>query len=67
MIKNNNIAVLTGSPTRTLQFGEIWHFFEQQLHYPVAVLEAEYINSSDLKKYDVLILPDGWYGRFLDK
>ena len=67
MIKNSKIAVLTGEPTRTLQFGEIWHFFEQQLRYPVTVLEGEYINSSDLENYDVLILPDGWYGRFLDK
>ena len=30
-------------------------------------IEGEYINSSDLENYDVLILPDGWYGRFLDK
>ena len=66
MIKNSKIAVLTGEPTRTLQYGEIWHFFEQQLHYPITVLESDYINGSDLENYDILVLPDGWYGRFMD-
>lgn len=67
MVKDSKIAVLTGEPTSTLQFGEVWHFFEQQLHYPITVLEGERINSRDLEEYDVLILPDGWYGSFLDE
>ena len=66
LIKKNNIAVLTGKPTSTLQFGEVWHFFEQQLKYPVTVLESDYLNAEDLEEYDVLILPDGWYGSFMN-
>ncbi|WP_010520055.1 M14 family metallopeptidase [Croceivirga radicis] len=67
MIKAPRVAVLSGEPTRTLQFGEIWHFFEQQLNYPITVLEGSYAKRVDLDTYDVLILPDGNYGRFLDE
>lgn len=67
MIKNNKIAVLSGEPTSTLRFGEIWHFFEQQLHYPVTVIDTEYMAGVDLLEYDVLILPDGdGYEDFMD-
>ncbi len=67
MIRDNKIAVLSGEPTSTLQFGEVWHFFEQQLHYPVAVIDTEYMTSVDLSEYDVLILPDGeGYEDFMD-
>jgi len=59
MVPDIKIAVLGGNPTSTLRFGEVWHFFEQQLNYPIAVLDADYIKSVDLSDYDVLILPDG--------
>ncbi len=66
MVNDVNIAILAGEPTSTLRFGEIWHFFEQQLHYPVSVLDESYFSRVDLSKYDVLILPDGrGYGGFL--
>ncbi|MEX0287685.1 MAG: M14 family zinc carboxypeptidase [Flavobacteriaceae bacterium] len=68
MIPETKIAVLAGDPTSTLRFGEIWHFFEQQLKYPMAVLDADYIKGVDLSEYDVLVLPDGWgYGRFMNE
>ena len=59
MIEKPRIAILSGEPTSTLSFGEIWHFFEQQLRYPISVLDMEYFESIDLTEYEVLILPDG--------
>lgn len=68
VIQNLNIAVLSGKPTSTLRFGEIWNFFEQQLNYPVTILDEEYFHKVDLSRYDVLILPDGrGYNSFLNK
>ncbi|WP_273567630.1 M14 metallopeptidase family protein [Maribacter halichondriae] len=60
MIGEVKVAILSGEPTSTLQFGEVWHFFEQQLHYPVAILDSEYWSRVDLSEYDVLVLPNGW-------
>ncbi|WP_282051156.1 M14 metallopeptidase family protein [Maribacter aquivivus] len=66
VIQNLNIAVLSGEPTSTLRFGEIWNFFEQQLDYPISVLDEDYFARVDLAKYDILILPDGrGYNSFL--
>lgn len=58
-VKPVKVAVLSGEPTSSLRFGEIWHFFEQQLQYPLTVLDSDYINKVALSEYDVLILPDG--------
>ncbi len=68
VIENIKIAVLSGEPTSTLRFGEVWHFFEQQLNYPITVLENYYFDSINLSDYEVLILPDGeHYSKFLEK
>ncbi len=67
MINEPKIAVLSGGPTSTLRFGEIWHFFEQQLHYPLTVIDDEYANRVDLDKYNILILPDGRYGNHFNE
>ncbi|GGW33442.1 M14 family metallopeptidase [Arenibacter certesii] len=67
MITDSKIAILSGEPTSTLQFGEIWHFFEQQLNYPVTILDSNYYNRVALSEYDVLILPNGWYNSFFDE
>lgn len=67
VISDTKIAVLKGGPTRSLDFGEVWHFFEQQLKYPITVIDADYYNRLSLTDYDVLILPDGNYGDFLNE
>ena len=67
MIKKPKVAVLTGGPTSSYRFGEIWHFFEQQLKYPLMVLDENYYDRVDLDSYDILILPGGNYGRFMNE
>ena len=67
MITKPKIAVLSGGPTSTLRFGEIWHFFEQQLHYPLTVIDDEYADRVDLDEYHILILPDGRYGNYFNE
>ena len=34
--------VLSGEGVSSLSFGEIWHFFETQLNYPLTVLDTDY-------------------------
>nr|WP_299383659.1 M14 family metallopeptidase [Allomuricauda sp.] len=68
MITKPKIAIMSGEPTSTLRFGEIWHFFEQQLHYPISVIDSEYANYVDLEDYNILILPGGNYaGHFKEE
>ena len=60
------IAVLSGDQTSSLNHGEIWHFFEQQIHYPITVIATEHLRTADLSKLNVLIVPDGNYRLFDD-
>ena len=65
-LKAPKVACLFGDQTSSLNSGEIWHFFEQQLHYPITQISTEYFKNIDLKKYDVFIVPEGNY-RLLDE
>jgi hypothetical protein len=60
-IKAPRVAVLSGEGIVSNGFGEIWHYFEQQLGYPLSILNAAEIAQLPLERYDVMILPDGNY------
>ena len=55
------IAVVTGQGTSSLAVGAVWHFFEQELNYPVTMINVQNAASLDINKVNVLILPDGSY------
>jgi hypothetical protein len=65
-LKAPKVAALFGEQTYSNNSGEIWHYFEQQVHYPITQIGTEYFKSIDLKKYDVLIVPEGNY-KMLDE
>ncbi len=60
-VKQPVVAVVAGPGIDATAFGEVWHFFEQQLGYPITVLGTDYLSRVSMQKIDVLILPDGNY------
>ena len=60
-MKKPRVAVLAGPGVTASNFGEVWHFFEQQIHYPVTVLNAAALDRAALNGVDVLVLPGGAY------
>ncbi|MFQ3297193.1 MAG: hypothetical protein ACI9JT_000324 [Polaribacter sp.] len=66
-IKKQKIAVISGKATSSLSFGEVWHFFETQLKYPITSINSSDFSSTNLSAYDVLILPSGYYSKMLNK
>jgi hypothetical protein len=65
-LAKRRIAMFTGEGVSSLSTGEVWHFFDQQLHYPITLINANDVNRINWSDYDVLILPDGNY-RFLSE
>lgn len=59
------VGLLTGEGVSSTAVGEIWHFFDQQLRYPITLFNASSFGAADLKDIDVLIMADGRY-RALD-
>lgn len=66
-INKQKVALLSGKGTSSLSFGEIWHYFETELQYPLTILDSDYFSSVNFSKYDVIILPNGYYSRVLNK
>ncbi len=63
-IKSPKVAVIGGQQTSSLSFGTIWHFFEEDIAYPISVLDTDYIPYVDFSDYQVLVVPDGYYRIF---
>lgn len=57
VIQAPKVALVGGQGTNSLGFGELWHFFEKELNYPLSTLELEDLARYDLSKYDVIIMP----------
>jgi hypothetical protein len=67
IINAPKVALLAGESISSLGFGELWHFFDTQLKYPVTVMSASDFIREGMNKVDVLILPDGNYDFFSRK
>ncbi len=67
LINTPRIAMLRGSGVSSLSYGSAWHFFEKQINYPVTHIDTDDIGKINLSKYNVLIMPEGWYGGVLNE
>lgn len=61
MLNAPKVTVLAGDGVSSLGFGEVYHYFEQVIDYPVNVVWVKDLNGDVLKETNVLILCDGAY------
>jgi hypothetical protein len=64
-IRQPHVALVTGDGINSEAMGEVWHFFEQQIGYPINLIRYQDINRIKLADFDVLIMPDGRYNDLL--
>lgn len=67
LVNKQKIAILSGKGTSSLSYGALWHFFEQQLHYPITSINTENFSRINLDRYNVLIIPSGNYKSILNE
>jgi hypothetical protein len=67
LIHKPRVGLLTGEEVNSLNAGEVWHFFEQDLGYPITQINVDELGRLNWKNYDVLILPNGYYKSLADK
>ncbi|PAU94113.1 zinc carboxypeptidase [Aliifodinibius salipaludis] len=65
-LKKPRVALLAGEGTSLNRVGEVWHYFDRQINYPITLLDTGYFDEVDLDNYDVLILPSAFDGDVLD-
>lgn len=61
-IEAPRVGVLAGEGTSSNMVGHIWHFFDQQLNYPVTMIPVDQLSRMDWSEFDVIIMPSGSYG-----
>jgi len=66
-IAPKRVGLIKSKNVRPQGYGEVWHFFEQQLNYPITQIQMDRLNDRNLDQFDVLILPPGSYSNFASK
>lgn len=64
-LKPPRVALLSGKGTFSNMVGEVWHYFDKQINYPITLINTDDFGGAELHEYDVLILPAGFYGEAL--
>lgn len=65
LIKPQKVLVLGREGVNSNSFGQIWHYFEQILDYPLTVIKPDDLKRIDLSNYHIIVLTEGSYA--LDK
>ena len=55
------VAILGGPSVSSLGLGEVWWHLEQELGYPASIIDPQRISADDLERYQVLVVPAGYY------
>lgn len=66
-LSSPKVAMLTGEGVSALAAGTIWHYFEQELKYPLTLLDVSSTSRIRWSDYNVIIMPDGNYKFLNDK
>ena len=65
LIREKKVAIIygedRGNMVSSLNYGAIWHYFEQELKYPLTHLSIKTFKDVELDEFDALIIPDGYY------
>ena len=63
-LKPPKVMLVSGESTSSANVGEIWQFFEQQIKYPVTLVNYKDMGGVKLGDFDVIIFPDGNYDEY---
>ena len=60
LLQPPRVAIATQWPISGSSYGSIWHLLDDRLHLRVSPINIQRLGGVDLRKYNVLILPDTW-------
>lgn len=63
-IHQPRVMLVTGDDVNSEAMGEVWHYFEQQIAYPITLVRYRDLGRARLSDFDVAIFPDGDYDGF---
>lgn len=57
-----SVAVLAGEGVSSSEAGEVWHLLDTRFGIPVSLVDPGRLGAIDLSRYNVLVVPSGWFG-----
>ena len=60
LLDEPRIALVAGPEVSTTSFGALWHLLDHRMQMRHTVLTTATLESADLRKYNVIILPSTW-------
>ncbi|MFD2144533.1 zinc carboxypeptidase [Mucilaginibacter antarcticus] len=64
LIRAPKVMLVSGESTSAEAMGEVWHYFEKQINYPVTLVNYNNLGYAKLSDFDVIIFPNGDYDGF---
>jgi len=64
LLQESRIALIGGPSTSTSSFGATWHLLDSRLKTRATLLNFMNVGNTDLRKYNVLVMPSAWGGSF---
>lgn len=61
LLRVPRVLSLAGPGVSSLNMGEIWYYFEEELDYPIDLVRIESLDGIRLVDYNVIVLPEGYY------
>ena len=59
LLARPRVGLLANAPVDTDSFGHVWFLLDAEIGIPVTQVDAQQLGGYDLRRYNVLILPDG--------
>lgn len=66
LIGKTNVLMFTGDASSSLNSGEIWHYFDNELDFPVSRINVGDFSTEILANFQVIMLPEGDYAMQFD-
>jgi hypothetical protein len=59
LLTRPRVALVANSPISSDRYGHLWHHLDVELGVPFSILDAQALRGTDLRRYNVLVLPPG--------
>ncbi|MFQ6678179.1 MAG: M14 family zinc carboxypeptidase [Fidelibacterota bacterium] len=66
LLQSARIALIGGPPISQYSFGSVWHLLDSRLQTRTTLLNFMSVRRTDLRKYNVIVLPSSWGGAYKD-
>jgi hypothetical protein len=66
LLARPRVALLANSPVDSSTYGHLWHHIDVVLGLPFSIIDTQSLGSTDLRRYNVLVLPPGGYDSVIE-